>query len=323
MGSVKAFFIEHWRKIIYIILCVLFVYFVINGKAEIFNLRTSIESARPLYLIMGVVATLIFITLQANIFKLNLEVVEGKVPLFICAVIYLKRFFISSFIPVGFSASQYTFTSRLENYNLRKPQIHLASTFYLLSGYISYLIISVPTIIYLMLKNQSKPSWGLVIVFLIWLVYFVYKELTLLLKKSGFLYGLIKKRFPKIYKNLDEIYESQINLTPFLKSIILAIICDIFGAVFILLSLLAIGQSLSIFHCIAAYVISILILTISPIFQGIILFELSMAYTLNMFGISEAAAFTAVLIFRMFQLWIPLLLGGVLVARKVAVKYLP
>ena len=319
----KDFFICNWRKILYFVLCILFIAFLVNGKVEVINLIDTLSTAKLEYILLGVVASILFILFQSISFQYSLTVVNARVPLPACIVLFLKRFFVSSFIPVGFSASQYTFSSKLEAFGVTKPQSHLASTFYLISGYLSYLIISIPTLAYLTIQKESRPVLIISVLILIGLVSLLYFELMLLLKHKGIIYRFINRKFPKLQAIIDDLSKGQIRQVQLLKSVAISLLGDIQGAVFIILALAAIGQSFSIFHAIAAFVISILILTISPIFQGVIIFEVSMVYALTMFGVDQASALAGILIYRLFQLWIPLILGAILLTRKAAQRLLP
>jgi phosphatidylglycerol lysyltransferase len=77
-------------------------------------------------------------------------------------------------------------------------------------------------------------------------------------------------------------------------------------------ALVAVGQRAGILAAFTAYQVEMLFNIVTPLFQGIGITDLSITVALNGLGISVSSAATATLVYRVWDLWVPLLVGAAL-----------
>src|SRR4029078_7146060 len=67
---------------------------------------------------------------------------------------------LSSFIPAGFTVSQFTFTQEVKNHNITELESHLASTIFLLTGASAYILYLIPVVLRLLIThNLTLSEW--------------------------------------------------------------------------------------------------------------------------------------------------------------------
>src|SRR5512143_4351178 len=102
-------------------------WFFKHKQAELGQIRQVLLSSRIQYIILGLGITLVYIVLQGLMYKLAFASVKRKVPLLLTVQLFLKRNFISVFIPAGGITSLAFFTEDIEKEENSKSGIHFAS----------------------------------------------------------------------------------------------------------------------------------------------------------------------------------------------------
>ena len=99
-------------------LAVLFIavgaWFFRHEQPEPGQIKHVLQTSRLTYLIPGVVVTVIYIALQGFMYKMSFASVRKKVTFSSTVLLFLKRNFISIFMPAGGVASLAFFTDELE-----------------------------------------------------------------------------------------------------------------------------------------------------------------------------------------------------------------
>ncbi len=86
---------------------------------------------------------------------------------------------------------------------------------------------------------------------------------------------------------------------------------DLCGAAMLYVSLLSVGQGSRILAAFVGYQVEMLFNVITPLFQGIGIADLSIAVALHELGVNVAEATAATLVYRLWDLWVPLLIGSI------------
>lgn len=295
---------------------VLFIMFAIREKDEVIRLREVVAGAHPFYLLISLVITGLYIYCQAYVYQSSLRAMKKKLPGIYSVELFLKRYFLSAFIPTGFTVSQFAFSKELQKHDITPLESHLASVIYLFMGALAYIAVLVPTLLVLIIAGKlSRPElYGSIVVvtatvLLLW-------QFTALLKGKGLIFFIAKRFLPDLPAFVDEWQDRRISRLPLVQAFMYALGINVLGSLLLWSAFLALGIPVSFFVAVVGYVITILVLTFSPIFQGVGLVEVSLVYGLTQFGLSSAEALASTLLFRLFQLWIPFGLGLVLFVRK-------
>jgi len=287
----------------------LFILFLVKQHTELQSIKAIIGQTNFWYLSVGLVLTVFYAVAQALFYQAALSTIHKKIPFKSSLSLFLKRFFIGTFLPAGFTVSQYAFSSELKRFSINRLENHLASTLYLLTGTLSYAIILVPTVIYLLVTNNlvSELGYGSLIVvavtaLLIWQAYIAFRQ-------KGLLYAFLKRIFPDLPAFLHSWQAHSLDQKGLIASLCYAFVVDFIGVALLFFTFLALHLPPSLALAFIGYVVTILLLSISPFFEGIGLIEFSLVYMFQGFGMSAEKAVAVTILFRFYQLWVPFLAG--------------
>ena len=304
-----------WKALLFIALIILFVVFVSHQKVELTNLVATMASVNPVLLLMGLGITAVGVLFQGAFYRASFRIIGKRLPLFEAIRLYLMRYFLSTFIPAGFTVSQFTFANELEGHRINRAESHLASAFYLITGAVSYLFVLVPAMAMLMVSGDlSRAEWyaGWIVTVLTLLVVFLF---TQLLRRRGIIFFIAKHWIPDLPQLLHTLEEDKIDRTHVFQTFWFSLSTNLINIALLALVLATLHLPFSLSVALVGYAIMQLVLICSPIFQGVGLVEISLVYVLNRLGINNETAIAATLLYRLFQLWIPFIVGGLLVWR--------
>jgi phosphatidylglycerol lysyltransferase len=285
------------------------VWFIKHEHSEIGNVRQVLGSTIWQYLLVGLLLILVYIFLQGSMYKMALASLHSKVPLFLTVVLYLKRYFISVFLPAGGVASLAFFTSDIEKRGITKTKIHFASSLFIFIGVLSLVIVSVPILFYSLIDGRAGfGEWfGMAALILVILaLYLLYHSVF----KKQHIYHLIIRIFPRAEVFLDDLISHTISTRHLAGALFISIFVDLTGIVLLYLAMLSLRLHPSLFAAMMGYVMSVLFLAVSPFMRGLGAVEVSMTYILSRFGFSNVEAVSITLMYRFFAFWLLLLAGA-------------
>jgi phosphatidylglycerol lysyltransferase len=128
------------------------IWFLKQEQTELLQVRNSFTDAKTEWIIAGICTTGLYILLQGLMYVNAFSAIGVRIKLKQALRLFLKRNFVSVFIPAGGVTSLYFFTESLTKKGIEKVQIHLASAIYGFIGILSVLIIGIPLFIYALLK---------------------------------------------------------------------------------------------------------------------------------------------------------------------------
>jgi phosphatidylglycerol lysyltransferase len=308
-----GFIYENWKQIIQFIIASFFValgiWFFKHQQAEFGQIEKTLKSSNPGYLVLGGVLVIVYIYLQGLMYQTSFGAVNKKVSVLSTIILFLKRNFISVFIPAGGVTSLAFFTGAIEKKGISKTKIHFASSIYAFVGILSVIIIAVPIFIYaLFMGFKSSNEWiALISVSLgMGLLYWVYKSIT----GKGRIYKLLVKFFPSSEVFLEDLSSHTIDTKSILYTVLISILIDFTGIAHIYVSMLALGFHTSLFAASMVYLTAVIFLLVSPFMRGLGAIEVSMAFVLTQLGYSSIEAISITFLYRFFEFWSPLLLGA-------------
>jgi phosphatidylglycerol lysyltransferase len=305
-----------WFKTILIVCIIILIYqFLKQGRVEIPQLMKRLRSAHKDWLGIGALLSLLFIVLQGEMYVWSFRTVQEKVERWTAIKLYLKRNFVSVFLPAGAVSSLATFSQSIENKGITKLKTSIASAIYVISGIVTLWLIAVPVLIYTARTQQIDKAATISLAVLTGLLIVVI-VFVLSIKSKGEIYQFTVKRFPKIAAQIDDFLHTAIDIKALIATNIASLLLEIVGILMLFVSIYAIGLDINWIVPFLAYTLSTLILYVAPIARGVGAVELSLIYVLTHNGIDANDALTITLLYRFFGFWLPLLLGGIVFINK-------
>jgi phosphatidylglycerol lysyltransferase len=313
--AIVLWFKQHWRSLVAILLILLFIVFLASEKLEFIEIETLLRHVHVGYLFLALVVSCLYIATQSLLLQESIHLIGKYVPLRSAIALYLKRFFISTFIPTGFTVAQFTYAKDLKKYNVSTLENHLASLLYLAFSIIDYSVLLFIMGILLFYRGDLIPLLSYASVVLLLIVAIIIWAIFTVPQQSGLAYRTLKRFLPDLPKFLDS-WKYSFHHSLFLPALLTALVADLLGILTFWIAFQAFYIPAGFFLAFTGHVLTILLMTLSPLFQGIGLVEVSLLYILTRFGLTQPDAFTATLFYRLFQVWVPFLAGLVMTLRK-------
>ena len=301
-------FKTYWKEVLAVLIILLAIYFFRSQVGEIKTIIPRILNSNTTWTLPAVLATLLFVLLQAIMYVASFRSVGIHIRLVDALELYLKRNVLSVFLPAGAIASLAYTPHRLKKKQVNSPQGLKAS---LLFGYIAILtvfIVGVPVIVYTLFSHQYiSNSWlwllllGVILAAMVLLVWsFIQKRLV---------YRLSLRINPLFTEKLEGLLTEKLERKSLLLAIIYSTLIEVVSILMVYSSIRALGYSVSLEVAAVGYIVSVIPMMISPFLRGLGAVELTLAYILSKYGYDATTAMGTTLLYRIFQFWLPLLLG--------------
>lgn len=320
---------ENGKLIIQFIFASLFVglawWFIKNERAELRQVHEVLLTANIKWIIAGIVLVLLYFILQGFMYTFAFASVYTRLSLTDAIILFLKRNFISVFLPAGGVSSLAFYTRSIEKKGISKTQIYYASSIYGFVGILSVVIVAFPAFIYALTRgNIGENEWIALIgsLAILAIIYWFYKSIM----SKGKLNQWLIARFPKVEIFLDELQNQSTRQGYFILTVIFSVFIEFIGIAHVYVAMLALGLTPSLFTAIISYLVVVLFLILSPFLRGLGAIEVSMTYVLIRFGYNHVEAIAIMALFRFFEFWLPLfsgLVSFVLKIDKLLMRILP
>lgn len=311
-GKTFPFIRENGKIIFQFIFTVFFIgiaiWFFRHEKGELVQVKDLIETSSIHWFLTGLLVTVIYIILQGLMYVSSFSAIDENVSLLDATVLFLKRNFISVFLPAGGVSSLVFFSDTIKGKGVKNSQIQFASSIYAFVGILSVVIVAIPLFTYIFFTSQvAAGEWYalLSIIILLLLLGLIYFSIT----KKAFVYDLLIKWFPASEVFMDELQNNTIKRDKLLITIFYSLLIEIAGIAHVYIAMLALNIKPSILASFMAYIISVIFLIISPFLRGLGAIEVSMSYLLTRFGLSNLEAISVTFLYRFFEFWTPLIVG--------------
>lgn len=283
-------------------------WFVKHEHAELSQIKASIGNASWQWTAVGIFITLLYILLQGLMYVQSFRAVNAKISVKDAVVLFLKRNFISVFIPAGGFSSLLFFTKALEKRGNSKAQINLASSIYAFIGILSVVLIALPIFIYALIKdsigNEEWLALGATIM-LLSIMAMAYKSIT----GKGWIYKITIRWLPKAAVFIGELENNKISRKNFFMAATYSVLIEFAGIAHLYTAMAALHFQPTLLAASIGYVISVIFLILSPFMRGLGAIEVSMSYILMRYGFSNVEAISITVLYRLFEFWMPLLAG--------------
>ena len=314
-----------WQELLAVLILFLAFVFFRSERKEMSAIMPQIREANPLWIGAGILLTFVYVFLQALMYVTSVRAVGVKLRMWDALELFLKRNFLSVFLPAG-GISSLAFTPRqFHRKNFDKKNIHKASAIYGFVGILTVFLVGIPVVAYAAFVNKNfGNSWvwligvGIFIAFVFWMVY--------ALRNKGYFYQLLNKYLPKKIQYIDEFFTGEVYQKHFILTILVSVLIEFCGIFHLLIAMVAFGAEGSFSAAAIGYTISVLLMLVSPFLRGLGAVEFTLIYILANFGFSSSQGLGITLLYRVFEFWLPLFLGllaFIWKGRKIAARILP
>jgi phosphatidylglycerol lysyltransferase len=318
--KVFIFFNENGKIITQFLFTALFIgmaaWFISHEKTELHSVGQILSGADITWIAAGLFLVIFYISIQGLMYVTSFASMDIRLSLWNAIILFLKRNFISVFLPAGAVSSLAFFNSEIEKKGFTKSQVYFASGIYAFVGILSVVIVAIPSFIFVVSGgNTGLGIWYALGGVILLLALFVFLYYSLLHKLK--LYDWILKIYPNAELYIGEIKNNRINKKQFLYTVLISVLIEFVGIAHVYISMQALNFTPSLSSAIIAYIVVVIFLIISPFLRGLGAIEVSMTYVLIKSGFSSVDSIAITLLFRFFEFWLPLLAGIVSFLLKV------
>ncbi len=301
------------------------IYFIKNEHLEIREIKSTLQNVNGFYLLLGLLVTGIYFLAQAFMYVFSFKTAGIQVGIRDTLPLFLKRNLISIFLPAGGFSSLMFFTRPLTKKGINNSDIHYGSYVYGLTGILSVVVVALPVLSVMLLRNRLTSAELIPFVILLLLTGAVLFMVWSFVKRK-MVYRLIQRFNPEVLIYIDNILSTKLHIRHFIITLLISIVIEIIGVLHVYISMLALGFHPTIFISFIAYIVMVMLLIVSPFLRGFGAIEVSMTYVFIQSGIPAAQAAAITLVFRFLEFWVPLIagVGSFLFSRKnILLRVLP
>ncbi|MGJ1433234.1 phosphatidylglycerol lysyltransferase domain-containing protein [Sphingobacterium spiritivorum] len=298
----------YWKEIVAIFVILLAFFFFRSERKELASILPQLQQADPVWLLGGVCITMLYILLQGWMYIQSFRTIGASLHLSDAIELFLKRNFLSVFLPAGGISSLAYTTAQLRRRKLKATQIHQAGAIYGYVGLLTVFIIGVPVIIYTVWDHRSfNDAWLalLALGLLLGIAFVIFWSF----RTRGKLYRLVERRFPKVIHQIDEVFSGSLDRKHLLYTVLLSTLIECCGILHAFISMYALGVHISFEAAAVGYTISVVLMIISPFLRGLGAVEFTMLYIFTAYGYAHDQALGITLLYRVFEFWLPLFAG--------------
>jgi len=305
----------HFKEILAVLFLLVGMYFFRQERHELGSIIPALKRSDWRWISAGIAITVLYILLQSGMYVFSFESVRSKLSWQLAIELFLKRNFLSVFLPAGGVTSLAYMPANLRRSGIHKKEIHQASGIYAFAGMLSLFIIGLPVIFYTLAQSThiAGATIGIIIIsiFLLLMLFIVYS-----VRKKNTIFIFINRLFPSFEKKTTEIFSFEFSSTGFIKTNLFSVLIEFSGMLHLLIAMMAIGSHISVEAACIGYIISVILLATSPFLRGLGAIELSLTYILTLYGYSTAEALEITILYRIFEFWLPLAAGIIAFASK-------
>ncbi len=285
------------------------IWFFKHEQTEFSQVKNALIAAKWPWVLTGTGITLILFLLHGLMYRASFATIKSSVFLPDTILLFLKRNFISVFLPAGGISSLAFFAEPIEKKGIKESQIYFASVIYGFVGILSVIIVAIPAFLYALTKGQvNSGEWIALgsVILILGGIYFMYRSVS----GKGFVYKWLIRLIPQSAVFIEDLENHKINIRQFLLTIFYSILIEIAGISHLYVAMIALNFTPSVFTAVMGYIVSVIFLIISPFLRGLGAIEVSMSYCLIRFGFGSVEAISITFLYRFFEFWIPLFIGA-------------
>ena len=283
--------------------------FMLYEGVKLGQVQETLAKVAPGWLYLGIAFSLGYIWLHGLMYRQSFRVLDIQVSTGSMVKLFLKRNFVSIFLPAGFLSSQAFFSQEVvRTEQVKERELFAASGIFVTAGLLSSILLVVPALGWLLtqhiLPNGAIEAFLSVSVFFFGILWAIWSFV-----KHGKVYHWCQKYLPALAHRLDTLDWSHFDLRFFIQTIFLSCLVELTGVFHVFIAARALGVEASVAMAFAGYLAVLVVLLTSPFLRGVGAVEALMALVLAHFGLSPLAAVSVAVLFRFFEFWLTLLLA--------------
>lgn len=285
------------------------VQFFLHEGVQIVQVRAAFELADRRWLYFGLVLSVAYIWLHSEMYRLSFKSLGMEVSLRVMMRLYLKRNFVSVFLPAGFLSSQAFFSKEvMRSEKVQEGDVLSASGVFSVAALLSMMVVVIPALGWLLTQHilpggaaEAFLTMSVLLGALLWaLVSFT---------RHGVVYRWCGRYLPALTARLDTLEWSRFQAKYLLYAILVSCVVEGVGVAHVWVALRTLGGNGSLSMAFAGYLAVLIVLMTSPFLRGVGAVEALLALVLIRFGQPSVMAVSAALLFRFFEFWLVLLLA--------------
>lgn len=308
----KLSIMKNWKLLFKVLLGLILlfggVFFFIDQRSEVIAASQLIQDSSPLWLGAGAVLSLAYIIVHGFVYTASFKALSYKLSIPVAINLFLKRNFVGVFLPAGGFTSITLFRNDTAKEEISRSTTDFASVIYTLVNLLSLLLLSLFVLFFWGVHNASE-SFLFFLVGSLALCILITCCIVSFYKKKG-VYRLTARYLPLIQSFHQDLISRKLAVKPLIMSLVWALVVELIGIFHLYVSMLALHLEPSIEACLIVYTVATLFYCFSPFMKGVGLVEISMVVLLCRFGYTEQQAISISLLYRLFEFWVPLLIGG-------------
>lgn len=304
-----------WREILSLLILLLAIVFFRSERKELHAIIPYIRQSSPLWVNIGFGITLLCIIFQAGIYRQSFAAIGLLLQWGKALALFLKRNFISVFLPAGSISSLAYSPSQVRKAGFSKMQVQQASGLFGFVGLLTVFLAGLPVVIFTIFPGRNLThAWAGLTALLCILAFLFFTVRSI--RNKGWLFNLVNRKFPSFSGTLSELFAVNVRNYQLGGAVVFSLGVELCGMFHVYIAMLALGMPPSFGAAAAAYIIAVLMMVVSPFLKGLGFVELSMVYVLEQFGYTTTQAVSITVLFRVFEFWLPLLAGFIAFAWK-------
>ena len=198
-----------------VLMILMSIYFIKNEHLEIREIKSTLQHVNGFYLLIGLLVTGIYFLAQAYLYVFSFKTASVQVGIRNTLPLFLKRNLISIFLPAGGFSSLMFFTRPLTKKGINNSDIHYGSYVYGLTGILSVVVVALPVLSIMLLRNKLTSADLIPFLMLMLLIGTVLFLVWSFIKRK-MVYRLIQRFNPEVLIYIDNILSTTLHIKHFI-----------------------------------------------------------------------------------------------------------
>ncbi len=297
-----------WKQILAVVILLMAFVFFRSERHEMASIIPNLERANAWWVAAGVLIAFVYVALQSLMYMASFRTMGLKIGFGDAIELFLKRNFLSIFLPVGGVSSLAYTPSQLRKKDFNMTQVHQAGAVYGFVGLLTVFIVGIPVILYSAFHGQSiRDSWLAIVVLgiILFLLFFVVYSF----RKKNRVYRWFSFHFPRLVAQSDSLFQGSVDQKFFYLTVFISTVIEFCGIFHAFVAMYALGVQASFEAAAIGYTISVLLMIVSPFLRGLGAVEFTMIYVFTRYGYTHSQGLGITLLYRIFEFWLPVFFG--------------
>ncbi|MCY7357575.1 MAG: lysylphosphatidylglycerol synthase domain-containing protein, partial [Rudanella sp.] len=302
-----------WKPVLTVVLLGISVVFVQREGPELAQALRQLPET-PIWVAgLSVGVTALYLLGSGLIYVAGFRAGGARVPLGEAMLLWLRRNFLSVFLPAGGVSSLAFYNRSLRQPTASRPalsdqSIYAGSLVYLMVSNGSLLLVAMPVLALGLgrgLLGNVAGSVG-VLLGLVLVLFGLWQSF----RQRGWAYRTGQRYAPAMLEKLESLRTGALDTRPVLLALAASVGVELCGMAHVALAIRAVGGQPTVALALSTYVVATLFFALSPVMRGLGVVETSMTLVLMRGGgLPLPLALAITLYYRLFEFWLPLLLG--------------